>query len=94
MEVFPEEFVFCFFLFPFLCLFFVLFSLSSKVVTADLEIGGGGDCKLLPFTSEKTFFESIACSFVGLLRCYEKFQPFDCLSGDFFTLNRSAFLLF
>lgn len=44
MEVFPEEFVFCFFLFPFLCLFFVLFlfSLSSKVVTADLEIGGGG----------------------------------------------------
>lgn len=76
------------------CLFvFFFFLRPPKFVIADLEIGGGG-CKLLSFTSEKTLFESIACSFVGFLRCYEKFQPFDCLSGHFFTRNRSAFLLF
>ena len=96
MEVFPEEFVFHLFVFFFVCfLFFLFFLRSPKFVIADLEIGGGGgDCKLLPFTSEKTLFESIACSFVGFLRCYEKFQPFDCLSGNFFTRNRSAFLFF
>jgi len=94
MEVFPEEFVFHLFVFFFVCfLFFLFFLRSPKFVIADLEIGGG-DCKLLPFTSEKTLFESIACSFVGFLRCYEKFQPFDCLSGNFFTRNRSAFLFF
>lgn len=95
MEVFPEEFVFRLFVFFFVCfLFFFFFLRPPKFVIADLEIGGGGGCKLLPFTSEKTLFESIACSFVGFLRCYEKFQPFDCLSGNFFTRNRSAFLLF
>lgn len=80
-------FLFCLFL------FFFFFLRPPKFVIADLEIAGG-DSKFLPFTSEKTLFESIACSFVGFLRCYEKFQPFDCLSGNFFTRNRSAFLLF
>lgn len=93
MAVFSEEFVFRLFVFFFVCFCF-FFLRPPKFVIADLEIGGGGDSKFLPFTSEKTLFESIACSFVGFLRCYEKFQPFDCLSGNFFTRNRSAFLLF